>query len=100
LFVGRGVQAGGRGDGSEDVSGVGDGGEVHKPDAVGVIVEGARGDLKGKAGLAAATGAGEGDQARASQQTGDLGYFEVAPDEAGNLERQVCWVAGDGCLRA
>lgn len=56
-----------------DEVGVGQGGELGEPHAVGEAIEEPGGDLDGKTGLAHATDADEGDEAGGAHQRGHLG---------------------------
>ena len=69
---------------------VGDGGEVDQPDAVREVGHRAAADLDGEAGLAGATGTGEGDPAAVLQQTEKLADLAVAADDGGFGRGQVC----------
>ena len=70
-------------------SGSDGGGQLAQPGAVGELQQGVRRRLDGQAGLAHSTGPGQGDQARRAQGLGQGGQVTVAPDERGQLHRQV-----------
>ena len=70
---------------------VGNGGQADEVDALLEVVEAVGGDVDGEAGLAGATGAGQGDEGyvRAQQQVAYGDQFLVAADERVALDRQV-----------
>jgi hypothetical protein len=72
-----------------DLVGVLDGGQLDEPDAVGELIEQIGGDLHGKAGLAGAAGAGEGEQMRGAQEALDLVHLLLPADEGGELDGEV-----------
>ncbi len=63
--------------------------ELDEPDAVGVVVDDLGADLQRQSRLADAAGAGQRQQPRRREESADLGELALAPDERGDLERQV-----------
>src|SRR5262245_26314143 len=63
--------------------------EVDPPGAVEPTVREAGSGLNGEPGLAAAAGAGQGDQPLLAQESLDRGQLVAAADEAGELGRQI-----------
>jgi hypothetical protein len=63
--------------------------ERDEKDAVRKVVRGVRGDLERQARLARATGSGQGHQPVLAKQPGCLRELALAPDERGQLRRQV-----------
>jgi hypothetical protein len=71
-------------------------GEVHEVRTVAEVRERSIRHLKGEASLARAAGAGEGQQARSTQQPSDLGDLPIAPHERGELGGEVVRPRVDG----
>ena len=77
------------GDGGRHQLGVGDTGELDPPRAARVPIGDLGRQLQGEAGLAAATGAAQRDQAMSRQQVSQLGHLHLAADERRQLGGQV-----------
>ena len=77
------------GDGLHDERGIVDGGEFHKPNAVGKSVENIGGNLQGEAGFAGAAGAAEGEQAGAREQALYFRHLALPADKAGELDGEI-----------
>lgn len=90
----RDVQRGCRGRGQQ--RGVAQGGQIDEPDPIGELRRQLGGDLHGQACLAAAAGAGEGEEPGGDQQVLDLGHLAHASDEAVDLGGQVMRGRGSG----
>jgi hypothetical protein len=69
--------------------GVGERGELDQPHPVLDVLRRLRGDREGEARLARAPGTGEGQKPALREQSLDLCRLALAPDEAGQLQRQV-----------
>ncbi len=70
--------------------------QVHEPHAFGELVEHLAGELHREAGLANASGPGEGDERRGGEDLLRLGYLPLAPHEGGELPRKVVRSRVDG----
>jgi hypothetical protein len=70
--------AGGGGDGGDDLARIGDGGQLDEEDAVGEALPGGVGDRHGQPGLADAAQPGHGDEADAGAGEGGEDEIEVA----------------------
>src|SRR5579875_713198 len=63
--------------------------ELDEKDAVTDLLEELRRRLQGKAGLPAAAGTGEGDEARGAEPGAHLGQLGAPADEGGELGREI-----------
>ncbi len=90
------VQAKDEGNGARDVYGVGEGGKVGEPDAVGEFRGGILGGANGETRFAAAADACQGDEARSFEKGLDFDELARASDETGERDGKVGGRRGRG----